>query len=244
MQQLNLQGKTKEQLAIEFIREHEPEDEPYMLCYSGGKDSIVLEDITRKSGVSYIIFYSLMHDPPELIKFIRSRDFQINIIKSERNFYQMVETWFPPHRNSRWCCDYIKEKPSTKIPLTHRLLGIRAEESPNRKKQGWINQRTKKRINYHPLFNWSEWEIWDYIKYNNLEYCSLYDEGFSRLGCVVCPLRSAKEMQIWRNRWPAQHRLFEKVVGRWWDKKGFHRQRVRGFCYFLNEFLENWYHGK
>ena len=104
MQQLNLiTGQTKEEEAIEFIQAHAP-DEPYMVCYSGGKDSIVLEDLARRSGVSYAVFYTLMHDPPELIKFVRSRPFDINIIKAPRNFYQMVETWFPPHRKSRWCC--------------------------------------------------------------------------------------------------------------------------------------------
>jgi len=243
MQQLDLNGRTKEELAIEFIQEYEPDD-MYMLCYSGGKDSIVLEDIARKSDVSYAVFYSLMHDPPELIKFIKSRDFYINILRPKRNFWKGIVDNFPPHRKARWCCSEIKEGPSTKIPLTHRLLGIRAEESRNRSKRGWINQITKKRINYHPLFDWQEWEIWDYIDKYQLEYPSLYNEGFSRLGCVVCPLRSTPETRIWKRRWPQYYALFEKKVEEWWCKKGFHRQRTRGYAYFYDEFLAKWYRGK
>ena len=243
MQQINFNKKTKTDLAIEFIREYEP-PEGYFLAYSGGKDSNVLHHLATDAGVKFKTYYSLMPDPPELIKFIKSRPFEINIIRPEFSFWNGVETWFPPHRNGRWCCHYIKEKPSTKIPLTHRLLGIRAEESNNRKKQAWINQHTKNRINYHPLFDWKEWEIWEYIKANNLPYCSLYDEGFSRLGCVVCPLRGYKEMLLYHKRWPQYFKLFEKAVGRWWDKKGFHRQRIRGYSYFLDEFLNNWYRGK
>jgi len=243
MKQLNFNGNTKEQLAIEFIQQHEPKDEPYMLCYSGGKDSVVLEDIARKSGVNYAVFYSLMPDPPELIKFIRNRDFHINILRPEFTFWHGIVKKFPPHRKRAWCCDYIKERPSKKVPLVHRLIGIRAEESPNRAKKGWINKWTKKRINYHPLFNWLEWEIWEYIDANNLEYCSLYDEGFSRLGCVVCPKRGYNQMLLFKKRWPQYYRLFEKKCGEWWDAKGFHRERIRGFSYFFDEFLDNWYRG-
>jgi len=235
--------KTKEQLAIEFIQKYEPEDEPYMLCYSGGKDSVVLEDLVRKSGVKYIVYYSLTPDPPELLKFIKSRKFKVNILRPNFTFWRGIEINFPPHRKGRWCCNYIKEKPSTKIPLVHRLLGIRAEESRNRAKQGMINERTKKRINYHPLFDWLEWEIWDYIETNNLEYCSLYDEGFSRLGCVVCPMRSYKDQMRYKDRWPQYFKLFEKSCKRWWDKKGCQRQKERGYTQSFEEFLDNWYKG-
>ena len=47
MQQLNLQGKTKEELAIEFIREHEPE-EGYFVGDSGGKDSTYTLSLLRQ----------------------------------------------------------------------------------------------------------------------------------------------------------------------------------------------------
>jgi phosphoadenosine phosphosulfate reductase len=244
VEQINLiTGQSKTEIAIDFIREHEP-PEGYFVGFSGGKDSQVLYELVKMSGVKYTAYYTLMPDPPELIKFIREHYPEVKIIKAENNIYRQVETWFPPHRRARWCCDYIKEKPSVKIPLTHRLLGIRAEESPGRAKQGMINQRTKKRINYHPIFNWLEWEIWDFIEYHKMPYCSLYDEGFGRLGCVICPLRSAKERSRYRERFPAQHTLFEKACRKWWDKKGFHRQRTRGDAWLFSEFLENWYRGK
>ena len=230
-------------MSIRFIRENEP-PEGYMGCYSGGKDSDITKHITDKAGVKVKWYYSLMPDPPELIQHIKSRNFPITILKPEYSFWHGIIKNFPPHMKARWCCRIIKELPSTKIPLTHRLLGIRAEESRNRAKQGWINQRTKKRINYHPIFNWTEWEIWDYIEENNLEYCSLYDEGFSRLGCIVCPMRSKREQEFYFKRYPQYKKLFEKVVGKWWDKKGFARQRLRGYAYFLDEFLDNWYKGK
>jgi len=241
MEQLNLlNDKTKTEISIEFIQEYEPE-EGYFVGFSGGKDSQVLYKLTEMAGVKFTAYYTLMPDPPELIKFIRKHYPGVKIIKADNNIYQQVETRFPPHRRARWCCDYIKEKPSTKIPLTHRLLGIRAEESPGRAKQGWINQRTRKRINYHPIFDWLEWEVWEFIDTYQLPYCSLYDEGFSRLGCVICPLRSTNERKKYKERFPAQHRLFEKACRKWWDKSGKQRQRGRGYINTFDEFLDNWY---
>lgn len=214
-----------------------------MLCYSGGKDSETLWDITIKAGVKFTPYYSLMPDPPELIQHIKKCHPNINIIRPQHTFWKLVETRFPPVRNARWCCDEIKETPSKKIPLTHRLLGIRAEESRNRAKQGWINKFTKKRINYHPLYDWLEWEIWEYIERCGLPYCSLYDEGFRRLGCVVCPLRSHPEMMKYKKRWPQYFKLFEKQAYKWWERKGYHKNRVRGYAQLFDEFLDNWYHG-
>ena len=57
MQQLNFNNKTKTDLAIEFIRKHEP-PEGYFLGDSGGKDSTVLRDLAVKSGVKFKTYYS------------------------------------------------------------------------------------------------------------------------------------------------------------------------------------------
>ena len=127
MQQLNLSGQTKEEIAIDFFRKYEPE-EGYAGFYSGGKDSGVLKDIGDKSGCKIQWFYSLMPDPPELIQFVKSRPFPITILRPDISFWRGVVRNFPPHRKGAWCCTEIKEKPSAKLLYTHRLLGIRAEE--------------------------------------------------------------------------------------------------------------------
>jgi len=242
MQQLDFVGKTKEELAIEFIRENEPPN-GYAVMYSGGKDSDVLTHLAWRSGVSWIPFYSLMPDPPELIKYTTTKFPHLRILRPQYSFWRGIVNKFPPHRKAAWCCTEIKEKPSREIGLTYRLVGIRAEESSNRAKLGWVNQITKQRINLHPLYNWKEWEIWDYIERNGLKYCSLYDEGLSRLGCVVCPKRTnSKAQEFYRKRWPQYFRLFEKQVKKWWKLKGQYRENETAQS--AEEFLHNWYQGK
>ena len=216
-----------------------------MLCYSGGKDSEVVYDLAIEAGVKFFPYYSLMPDPPELIRHIKKHRPETKIVRPIHSFWEGCSTIFPPNRKNRWCCRIIKENPSKSIPLSHRLLGIRAEESPSRARRGWINRVTKKNIAYHPIFDWNEADVWDYIEYNNIPYCSLYDEGFSRLGCIVCPWRTnTKSQELWKERYPQYFKLFEKKCYQWWERIGFHREGVRGYAKLFDEFLDNWYRGK
>lgn len=232
---------TKPEIAIRFLQEHEP-FEGYAGMFSGGKDSSVLMDLGVKSGCNITWFYSLMPDPPELIKFVRSYP-NIHVLHPPYSFWAGILKNFPPHRKAAWCCRVLKEGPSIKLPYTHRLLGIRAEESRNRAKQGMVNKITRKRINYHPLYDWKEWEIWEYIEQNKVRYCSLYDDGFARLGCVVCPKRTnTKSQELFRRCWPQYFRLFEKQVKKWWKVKGQFRETE--LAKNADEFIQNWYNGK
>jgi phosphoadenosine phosphosulfate reductase len=54
----------------------------------------------------------------------------------------------------------------------------------------------------HPIIDWTEQDVWSYIRANNLPYCKLYDEGFKRLGCVLCPMTSAEQAHRDMKRWP------------------------------------------
>lgn len=53
----------------------------------------------------------------------------------------------------------------------------------------------KDKVVISPIFNWSDNDIWDFIKGNNMPYCDLYDKGFHRIGCLFCPMASVKEKQ-------------------------------------------------
>lgn len=54
-----------------------------------------------------------------------------------------------------------------------------------------------------PVFKWSNTDIWDFIKYQNVKYCRLYDAGYTRLGCVGCPLLSKKQRlnELQKHNW-------------------------------------------
>ena len=52
--------------------------------------------------------------------------------------------------------------------------------------------RKHKTILVNPIYEWTDSEIWGYIHENNIAYNELYDMGYSRVGCILCPFAKKK----------------------------------------------------
>lgn len=121
----------KEKRAIEYLKSFEPEDEPYYLCYSGGKDSDCIRILAALAGVKHdIVNNHTTVDAPETVRYIRSIP---NVIIN----YPKMSMWeiivyhkIPPTRLMRYCCTELKERGGTgRIKIT----GVRWAESLKRK---------------------------------------------------------------------------------------------------------------
>jgi phosphoadenosine phosphosulfate reductase len=236
--------------AVGYISEHDPVTEPYFVAFSGGKDSIVTLELVRMSGVRYEAYYSATGiDPPELCKFIKRHYPEVKWLKPEGNFYEGVRKTFPPTRWSRWCCDELKKKSGMRTQLRHHIVGVRAEESFQRRSRPRTDNHVKLKIwNYKPVFHWLSWQVWEFIESRELSYPSLYDEGFERLGCVVCPFicnKSMREVNIHKARWPKQYAAFERAVRWWWDNTRPHLKSSNRTVQYssVEEYLNDWYQG-
>ncbi len=190
LSQLDFEGKNKVEVALDSIRTYEPVD-GYYLGFSGGKDSVVIYDLAMRSGVKFDAHYNVSPiDPPEIYSFIKTYHPLVSWDKLARNFWKRMMTEAPPMRTSRWCCEVIKEAGGIGRV---KLLGMRRKESVSRKDY-CIIQKHRKYPNTSwmlPLVDWDNNEVWEYIKLRDLSYCPLYDEGYARLGCVLCPFESA-----------------------------------------------------
>lgn len=58
----------------------------------------------------------------------------------------------------------------------------------------------RSKVTVNPIIDWSDKDVWEFIKGNQIPYCSLYDEGFERLGCIGCPMarRAGREREFAR----------------------------------------------
>lgn len=54
----------------------------------------------------------------------------------------------------------------------------------------------------NPIIDWTDADVWEFIKAHGIPYCSLYDEGFTRLGCIGCPMARQHGREIEFARWP------------------------------------------
>lgn len=69
--------------------------------------------------------------------------------------------------------------------------------------------RTGKAIE-NPIIDWTEEDVWEFLNANNIPHCCLYDEGFSRLGCIGCPMGRAGNQRKEFDRWPAYEKLYKR----------------------------------
>jgi phosphoadenosine phosphosulfate reductase len=222
--QLHLDGRPIDEHAMDVLRTYEPPNgEGYELAYSGGKDSDVLLDLTKRSGVKFTARYSYCPlDPIELRRHIATtkRDSANHLTYSfaERSLIAIArERGIMPLRTRRWCCEVIKERPGTGKPL---LTGIRWAESNRRKKRQQVETyvRISGTFFVHPIIDWKTSHVWEYLRERKIEICCLYAEGFKRLGCVGCPMVDHKEREF--ERFPFAEKIWRRINQVTWEAKG------------------------
>lgn len=197
----------------------------YYVAFSGGKDSVVLDRLFKMSWVKYQLHYNnTTIDPPELYRFMRKEYPQVIWHNNGKSLpLEMAnKSAGPPTRIVRWCCEIYKEQGGKD---QFRVIGVRATES-NRRKGLWreisIDKYSKNPI-MCPILYWTDNDVWTFIKDNNIPYCSLYDEGFKRLGCVGCPMSNHRKEEF--ERWPRYEQLWKRGFQKYWDRyKGIPRK--------------------
>jgi 3'-phosphoadenosine 5'-phosphosulfate sulfotransferase (PAPS reductase)/FAD synthetase len=61
-------------------------------------------------------------------------------------------------------------------------------------------------VKLNPLANWSETQVWEYLRVNEVPYNALYDQGFTSIGCAPCtrPTRPGEDPRAGRWWWEAE----------------------------------------
>ena len=113
-------------------------------------------------------------------------------------FYESIE-------NRKHCCAIRKLGPLKRAfaGLQVWICGLRREQSVTRKEMQPIEwDAANGLIKLNPLIDWSEAQVWDYIKINKIPYNPLHDKGFPSIGCLPCT----------RGIMPGE----DLRAGRWW----------------------------
>lgn len=78
--------------------------------------------------------------------------------------------------------------------------------------------RTHKTL-VNPIIDWTNEDVWQFIRHYNVPYCELYDCGFKRLGCVACPLGGSASMQRELEFFPQFRRFYVRTFDEMLDAR-------------------------
>ncbi|HEY0831167.1 MAG TPA: phosphoadenylyl-sulfate reductase [Candidatus Dormibacteraeota bacterium] len=114
-------------------------------------------------------------------------------------FYRSVEM-------RRMCCDIRKSRPLDRVlsGFDAWVTGLRREQAATRANTQVVALDLEHDgiTKIAPLASWSKADVWRYIRENELAYHSLYDRGYTSIGCATCTRATA----------PGE----DERAGRWW----------------------------
>jgi len=144
-------------------------------------------------------------------------------VADENSFWEAFEKFGPPGRDFRYCCKISKLSPIRRA-LSHfsnekqilSFVGQRRYESFIRS-QGeiWQNQYISNQLNASPVQNWNALMIWLYIFLYELPYNPLYDAGYDRIGCWLCPSSDMAHFEIIKKTHPELYAKLDNYIRDW-----------------------------
>lgn len=194
------------------------------LCYSGGKDSDVILELSKLANIPYrAIYKNTTIDPPGTIQHCKENG--VEIINPEKSFLKLIEERGFPTRRCRFCCSELKEY---KI-LDFSIQGIRRSESVKRAKNYKepiicrIYGSKKNHVNVVlPILDWTDRDVVDFIQMQKIQCHPIYYvngkfDVTKRLGCIGCPLKSNKGLSDFKSN-PKMVKAWIKAGQIWWNK--------------------------
>ena len=220
--------------AIKFIHVmNEKVRKPVIVSYSGGKDSLVALHLTLETGIKpYVLFNNTGIEMPETVESVRrtAEKYGLELLVADAGdaFWRAVERVGPPGKDYRWCCKVTKLAPLSRLLLEMfpdgalNIVGQRAFESLDRARSPrvWRNKWMPMILNISPIQEWTQLLVWLYIWSERLEYNPLYERGFDRIGCFMCPAAFSAEYEFVRETRPELWERWEKTLEKWADRLG------------------------
>lgn len=248
---------------IEAMQQHP--DHQWRISVSGGKDSdltlYVVKEACKRAGlrfddvVEYDVFNTTNDTAQTYLHIKNTLGIPISRIHTPKmGWYQWlkeVKNWFIPSVLVRNCCSTFKEGKlkdvmDKKTPYL-MFLGMRKYESVKRSKYDWyLNDAMEKEgtklnvpkhwVRFLPIVEFKDEDVWLTIIHLGLPYNKMYEWGYNRCGCLICPYASDYIDMITKERYP-------HLYNRW-----MHAVKMNYETYFIGRktkwTLEEWQKGK
>lgn len=193
-----------------------------------GKDVVFASSLGAEDQVIFNMISGLELDIP-VFTLDTGRLFQETydlIDATEKKYNKKIEVFFPNHEAvqkminengvnlfyksvelRKTCCHTRKLEPLSRAlkPYNAWICGLRRNQAETRSDVAVIDLDGNGRIKINPLVDWTERDVWDYIRKYDVPYNKLHDKGFPSIGCACCTRAVASGEHVRSGRW-------------WWEK--------------------------
>lgn len=188
---------------------------PAVLASSLGAEDMVLTDAILGSGIAIEIFTldtgRLHAETLSVIERVRERyGYDIRVYRPDAEAVDQyvgelgLDAIYRSVELRRRCCEIRKVE-----PLARALAGKAAWVTGLRRAQSVTRadlplhefEPTHGLWKFNPLAEWSEHEVWDYLRSRDVPYNPLHDRGFRSIGCAPCTRPTAAGEDLRAGRW-------------------------------------------
>jgi len=175
-----------------------------VLLWAGGKDSTTMLTIARRAFAKLKKFPIMVMQIDTGYKFTETYEYIDRYVKEwnlpfirYKNLEALKDGVNPFTKDHFFCCTKLKTEALAKAIREYSfdavLVGIRWSEHGVRGKESFFSPRKDPdHTRIHPMLNWSEREIWNYLKRKKIPYNPLYDRiehgnlFYRSIGCWPC----------------------------------------------------------
>ncbi|HUG80305.1 MAG TPA: phosphoadenylyl-sulfate reductase [Bryobacterales bacterium] len=187
------------------------------ICISLQATGMVIVDMaSRLAGSDLKVFTidtgRLPAETHELIGKVQTRyGFEIEVISPDDSEVDRMVSLHGPDlfRDSvskrRMCCEIRKVRPLRRKlrELDAWVVGLRRGQSETRRdvRKVALDEQHGGIYKLSPLADWSNEEVWAYIRRHDVPYHDLYDEGYTSIGCAPCTRATTDGEHARAGRW-------------------------------------------
>ena len=107
--------------------------------------------------------------------------------------------------------EYRQEQKAKRLKRKSKADGVNITNADEEQTLGCIHGKESLLIS--PIIYWTEQDVWEFLNdVVRVPHCSLYDEGWHRIGCIGCPMSSYKQKILENDRYPHVKRGWIKAI--------------------------------
>lgn len=123
--------------------------------------------------------------------------------------------------------EYRQEQKAKRARRKSKEQGVNITNADEEQTLGCIHGKESLLIS--PIIYWTEKDVWEFLNdVVRVPHCSLYDEGWHRIGCIGCPMSSAKQKRIENERYPHVKRGWIKAIKAIRNEGRYSKENISG----------------